>query len=164
MRSRPWVNSTTENVVRPFLIFLHLFGQVAWLGGALSTMVIGIAARREPKEQIGLAVRLQSAIYRVLIGPGAAVVVFSGILLTLNMYNQATAVGLSRGLMAMQGLGIIGALLILVHTLPSSTRLARIEPTGPAAQLVGGLRRKVVMSGMVASVLGILALIAAAVG
>ncbi len=150
--------------MRSFLIFLHLFGQIAWLGGALSAMVIGIAVKREQKEQIGPAVRLQSAIYRALIGPGAAIVVFSGILLTLNMYNQATAVGLSRGVMAMQGLGIIGALIILVHTLPSSTRLARLEPAGPGALLFDGLRRKVVMSGMAASTLGMLALVAAAVG
>lgn len=150
--------------MRSFLIFLHLFGQIAWLGGALSAMVIGIAVKREQKDQIGPAVRLQSAIYRALIGPGAAIVVFSGIMLTLNMYNQATAVGLSRGLMAMQGLGIIGALIILVHTLPSSTRLARLEPVGPGALLFDGLRRKVVMSGMAASTLGMLALAASAIG
>lgn len=150
--------------MRSFLIFLHLFGQIAWLGGALSAMVIGIAVKREQKDQIGPAVRLQSAIYRGLIGPGAAIVVFSGIMLTLNMYNQATAVGLSRGLMAMQGLGIIGALIILVHTLPSSTRLARLEPVGPGALLFDGLRRKVVMSGMAASTLGMLALAASAIG
>ena len=148
--------------MRSFLIFLHLFGQIAWLGGALSAMVIGIAVKREQKDAIGPAVRLQSAIYRALIAPGAALVVFSGIMLTLNMYNQASAVGLSRGLMAMQGLGIVGALIILVHTLPSSTRLARLEPTGAGALFFDGLRRKVVMSGMVASTLGMLALIAGA--
>ena len=148
--------------MRSFLIFLHLFGQIAWLGGALSAMVIGIAVKREQKDAIGPAVRLQSAIYRALIAPGAALVVFSGIMLTLNMYNQATAVGLSRGLMAMQGLGIVGALIILVHTLPTSTRLARLEPAGAGALFFDGLRRKVVMSGMVASTLGMLALVAGA--
>lgn len=146
--------------MRSILIFLHLFGQIAWLGGALSAMVIGIASKREQKDQIGPTVRLQSAIYRTLIGPGALVVVLSGILLTLQMYNQATAVGLSRPLMVMQGLGILGALIILVHTLPTSTRLARLEPAGPGAPIFEALRRKVVMSGMISSTLGMLALIA----
>jgi len=148
--------------VRSILVFLHLFGQIAWLGGALAAMTIGIASKREQKEHLGPTVRLQSAIYQNLIAPGALVVVVSGILLTLNMYNQATAVGLSRGLMAMQGFGILGALIILVYTLPKSTKLARLEPGGPAAAMFEGLRRKVVMSGMVASTLGVLALVAAA--
>ena len=149
--------------MRSFMIFLHVFGQIAWLGGALSAMIIGIAVKREHRDMAGVSVRLQSAIYRSLIGPGAALVVFSGILLTLQMYNQATAVGLSRPLMAMQGLGLVGALIILVHTLPASTRLARIEPGGAATALFEAQRGKVVISGMIASVLGMLALIAAAV-
>ncbi|HKP27835.1 MAG TPA: hypothetical protein VJU15_00435 [Gemmatimonadales bacterium] len=148
--------------MRPVLIFLHLFGQIAWLGGALAAMTIGIAGRREQKEQLGPTVRLQSAIYRSLIAPGALVVVVTGILLTLNLYNQATAVGLSSALMAMQGLGILGALIILIYTLPKSTKLARIDPTGQFAAMFEGLRQKVVMSGMIASTLGILALVAAA--
>jgi len=148
--------------MRSILIFLHLFGQIAWLGGALSAMVMGVASKREAKDQIGPTVRMQSAIYRTLIAPGALVVVLSGILLTLEMYNQATAVGLSRPLMAMQGLGILGALIILVHTMPTSTRLARLEPAGPGAPIFEALRKKVVRSGMIASTLGMLALIAGA--
>ena len=148
--------------MRAILVFLHLLGQVAWLGGALAAMTIGIASRREEKSQMGPTVRLQSAIYRTLIGPGALVVVLTGILLTLKMYNQATAIGLSRSLMAMQGLGILGALIILVHTLPTSTKLARLEPAGPAAPIFEGLHRRVKLSGMVASILGMFALVAAA--
>ena len=149
--------------MRSILVFLHLFGQIAWLGGALAAMVMSIASKREQKDQIGPTVRLQSAIYRALIGPGALLVVLSGILLTLQMYNQATAVGLSRSLMAMQGLGILGALIILVHTLPASTKLARLEPVGAGAPIFHALRRKVVRSGMIASTLGMLALVAGAI-
>lgn len=148
--------------MRAILVFLHLLAQVAWLGGALAAMTIGIASKRELKEQLGPTVRYQSAIYRTLIGPGALVVVVTGILLTLKMYNQATAVGLSGALMAMQGFGILGALVILVYTLPKSTKLARLEPSGKAAEMFEGLRRKVMMSGMIASTLGMLALVAAA--
>jgi uncharacterized membrane protein len=150
--------------VRATLVFLHLLGQVAWLGGALAAMIIGIAARREQRDQLGPTVRFQSAIYRSLVGPGALLVVLTGILLTLKMYNQATAVGLSRSLMAMQGLGILGALIILVHTLPTSTKLARLEPVGPAAPIFEGLHRRVKVSGMLASTLGMFALVAAAFG
>jgi uncharacterized membrane protein len=148
--------------VRAILVFLHLIGLVAWLGGALAAMTIGIASRREQKEQLGPTVRFQAAIYRALIAPGALVVVVTGILLTLKMYNQATAVGLSGSLMAMQGFGILGAVIILVHTLPKSSTLARIEPGEGTAAMFEGLRRKVVMSGMIASTLGMLALVAAA--
>lgn len=148
--------------MRGFLLFLHLLGQVTWLGGALSAMVIGIAAKRETSDHLGPMVRFQSAIYRSLIGPGALLVVLSGILMTLRMYNQATAVGLSGPLMAMQGLGLVGALVILVHTLPTSTRLSRLEASGPTALAFQALRKRVVMSGMAASTLGMLALVAAA--
>ena len=148
--------------MRSLLVFLHLFGQVAWLGGALAAMTMGIVSAKEPREHAGTIVRLQSAIYRSLIAPGALVVVLSGILLTLKMYNQATAVGLSGPLMAMQGLGILGALVILVHTLPTSTKLARLDPGGPGSAAFAGLRSRVAMSGMIASTLGILALVAAA--
>ena len=150
--------------MRSLLVFLHLFGQIAWLGGALAAMIIGIASKREQREVAGATVRLQSAIYRSLIAPGALLVVLSGILLTLKMYNQATAVGLSGPLMAMQGLGILGALIILVHTLPTSTKLARLDPTGQSAATFAGLRSRVMMSGMIANTLGMLALVAAALG
>lgn len=148
--------------MRSILVFLHLFGQVAWLGGALAAMTIGIASKREQKDSLGTTVRFQSAIYRTLIAPGALIVVVTGILLTLKMYNQATAVGLSRGLMAMQGFGILGALIILVHTLPKSSTLARLEPSGGTAVMFEALRGKVMVSGMIASMLGMLSLVAAA--
>ena len=148
--------------MRSILVFLHLFGQVAWLGGALAAMTIGIASKREQKDSLGTTVRFQSAIYRTLIAPGALIVVVTGILLTLKMYNQATAVGLSRGLMAMQGFGILGALIILVHTLPKSSTLARLEPGGGTTVMFEALRRKVMVSGMIASMLGMLSLVAAA--
>ena len=148
--------------MRSILVFLHLFGLIAWLGGALAAMTVAIASKREQKDSLGPTVRFQSAIYRTLIAPGALVVVVTGILLTLKMYNQATAVGLSSGLMAMQGFGILGALIILVHTLPKSSTLARLEPSGGTAAMFEGLRRKVMMSGMIASMFGMLALVAAA--
>ena len=148
--------------MRALWYFLHLFGQVAWLGGALAAMAVGMAGRQEAPAQLGVVVRLQSVIYRMLIGPGALVIVLSGILLTLQMYNQVTAIGLNHWLMAMQGLGILGALIVLVHTVPTSTRLARLEPTGPTAAAFAAIHQRLKISGMVSSLIGMLALVTSA--
>ena len=142
--------------------FIHMYGQVAWLGGALAAMTLSLAAKREAPELMGVAVRLQGAIYRVLVGPGALLNVVSGFLLTLQMYSAVTAVGLSHWLMAMQGLGIIAALIALVHTVPTSAKLARLEPVGPTAVAFKAIRKRMILSGMTSSLLGMLALLTSA--
>ncbi|HET9515872.1 MAG TPA: hypothetical protein VFO95_18210 [Gemmatimonadales bacterium] len=148
--------------MRALWYFLHMFGQIAWLGGALAAMVIGMAVRREASDVLGPSVRLQGAIYRQLIGPGALIVVLSGILLTLQMYNRVTAVGLNHWLMAMQGLGILGGLMVLVHTVPTSNKLMRLEPTGSTAAAFHGIHRRLKISGMISSMIGMLGLLTSA--
>ena len=148
--------------MRALWYFLHVLGQVAWLGGALAAMVIGVAGKQEAPAHLGMVVRLQSVIYRMLIGPGALVIVLSGILLTLQMYNRVTAVGLNSWLMAMQGLGILGGLIVLVHTVPTSARLARLEPSGPTAAAFAAIHQRLKVSAMVSSLIGMLALITSA--
>lgn len=142
--------------------FLHMLGQVAWIGGALAAMVIGAAAKREEPASLGMVARLQNAVYRLLIGPGAMVTVLSGLLLTLQMYNQVTAVGLSHSLMTMQLVGIIAGVWVLVHTVPNSNKLARLEPVGPTAVAFAAIRKRVVVSGMVSSLLALLGLVTGA--
>ncbi|HEX9896004.1 MAG TPA: hypothetical protein VGA78_18880 [Gemmatimonadales bacterium] len=148
--------------MRALWYFLHMAGQVAWLGGALAAMAVGAAAKREAPAQMGMAARLQGAIYRGLIGPGALVLVLSGILLTLQMYNRVTAVGLNRWLMAMQGLGILGGLMVLVHTVPTSSKLVRLEPSGPTAAAFHGLHQRLKVSAMISSMIGMLGLLTSA--
>lgn len=148
--------------MRALWYFIHMYGQVAWLGGALAAMTLSFAAKREAPEQLGMVVRLQGAIYRVLVGPGALLNVVSGFMLTLEMYSMVTAVGLSHWLMAMQGIGILAALVALVHTVPTSAKLARLEPTGPTAVAFVAIRKRMVVSGMTSSMLGMLALLSAA--
>ena len=148
--------------MRAFWYFLHMVGQVAWLGGAMAAMAVGAAARREAPQSMGLVVRVQNAIYRLLIGPGALVIVLSGILLTLQMYNRVTAVGLNPWLMAMQGLGILGGLMVLVHTVPTSSKLARLEPTGPSAAAFAGIHHRLKISAMISSLIGMLGLVTSA--
>lgn len=148
--------------MRALWYFLHLFGQIAWLGGSMAAMAVSLAGRRERPELLGTVVRLQGSIYRGLVGPGALLTVVSGIVLTLQMYNQFTAVGLSHWLMAMQGVGILGGLVALVHTVPTSSKLARLEPTGPTAAAFHGIRRRLQISGMVQGLLAMLGVLTAA--
>ena len=125
-------------------------------------MAISIAGRREAPETMGPVVRLQGAIYRALVGPGALASTVSGFVLTLQMYNQVTAVGLSHWLMAMQGLGVVATLIVLLGAIPTSAKLSRLEPTGPTAPAFHGLRKRMVMLGMLSGTLAVLALVAGA--
>ncbi len=142
--------------------FLHILGYCVWIGGALAAMAVSIAARRERDEDWGIVVRLQASIYRALIGPGAAVATVSGLILTLRLYNRVSAVGLSHWLMAMQGLGLIAAIMVFVMVLPTSAKLARLEPVGPDAAAFHGLRRRLVTWGMSSSILALITLLTGA--
>jgi hypothetical protein len=148
--------------MRAFWYFVHIFAQIAWVGGSLAAMTIAAGGRREPEELAGTVVRLQAGLYRSLVGPGALFTVLSGIVMTLQLYNRFTAVGISHWLLAMQGVGIAGALVALVHTVPTSSRLARLEPVGPSAAAFHGLRRRLRVSGMVQGLLAMLGVLTAA--
>jgi uncharacterized membrane protein len=142
--------------------FVHMVGQVAWLGGAMAAMAVAMAAKRERPEMMGMVARLQAAIYRALVGPGALLTVVSGFMLTLQLYSMVTAVGLSHWLMAMQGLGVVAGLIALIHTVPTSAKLSRLEPTGTTATAFTVIRKRLIVSGMTSSLLGMLALLTSA--
>lgn len=142
--------------------FLHMIGQVAWLGGALAAMIVSLAAKREDPARMGTVARLQNAIYRSLVGPGALFTVLSGILLTLVMYNQVTAIGFGHWMMAMQGMGILAGVIALVHTVPTAGKLARLEPTGATAAAFKGISERLVVSAIVSGGLGMFALLTGA--
>ncbi|MDH5315447.1 MAG: hypothetical protein OEW44_03105 [Gemmatimonadota bacterium] len=148
--------------MRALWYFVHMAGQVAWLGGAMAAMAVAFAAKREQPELMGVVARLQGSIYRALVGPGALLTVVSGFMLTLQMYSMVTAVGLSHWLMAMQGIGIIAGLIALIHTVPTSAKLSRLEPTGATATAFAAIRKRLVVSGMTSSMLGMLALLTSA--
>lgn len=141
----------------------HLFGVVAWMGGAFAMMTIGMAAAREPREHLALTTRLQGAIVRGLVLPGAVTVVVSGLILTLSMYGQAATTGMPQRLMVMQGAGIVAAVVVLVVIVPTSARIQRLDPVGEYAPLFDALRRRLKVAGMVAGVLGLIALVAGAI-
>lgn len=141
--------------------FVHIAGYTIWIGGALAAMVLAIAAKGEPASAQGTATRLQTRLYPMLIGPGAAMAVVSGLILTLELYNQVTAIGLSHWLMAMQGLGLIAGILVIVAALPTAAKLSRVDPVADPG-VHAGLRRRLAAISMGANSLALLALVTGA--
>ena len=143
---------------RPWL-FLHLLGFTIWLGGAIASMVIGIAAKREERSGLGAVVRSQVTLTKVAIAPGALLTVLSGIMLTFQLSGGDFA-GFSLWLIVMQGAGLIAALLTLFITLPTATRLGRLDPVGEAARYFDELRQRQRIVASIAGTFGLIALIA----
>ena len=139
--------------------FLHLLGTIAWLGGAFSSMVIGARAKGGSPEVLGTVAGLQSALHRILIGPGALVVALSGLILTLRLIGNPAP---NPWLMAMQGTGLLGALLVLFVSVPTAAKLGRISPAGQTGPLFEQLRKRQAMVGSIAGTLGLIALLAGA--
>jgi hypothetical protein len=149
-------------VIRVWL-FLHLLGFTMWLGGALGVMVAAVAARREDRLGLGAVVRAQSSIQKVIVAPGALLTVLSGLVLTFSVAGRmGELVGFSMWLVIMQGAGIVAALLTLLITLPTASKLARLDPTGPHAGYFDELRQRQRVVASIAGVLGLVALVAGA--
>lgn len=142
-----------------FWLFLHLLGFVMWMGGGIASMFAGIAAKSEDRAGLGAVARAQSAVQRIVIGPGALLTVLSGLMLTFAMVGMA---GGSVWLMVMQGAGLVGALLTLFVAVPTASRLARLDPTGPDGAYFDELRNRQKVVGMVWGVLALVALVGGA--
>jgi uncharacterized membrane protein len=140
-------------------LFLHLLGFVMWMGGGLASMVAGIAAKSESRGGLGAVVRAQSAIQRSIIAPGALLTVLSGLILTFALAGMT---GGSAWLMAMQGAGLVAALITLFVALPTATRLSRLDPTGDQAAYFDELHNRQKVVGMISGVLVLVALVAGA--
>lgn len=145
----------------PLWRFVHYLAFTAWIGGALAAMVSGMAMRRlERSLWVGVA-EGQAAIYRAMVGPGAIVTVFTGLLLTFRMYG-AMSVNVGPWLGTMQGLGLLGALVTLLGAMPAATRMARLEPTGATAGAFDHARKRLAIAGSIGGTLALLALLAGA--
>ena len=146
-----------------FWLFLHLLGFTLWLGGGFASMVAGIAAKREDRQGLGVVVRSQAALQRVLIAPGALLTVLSGLILTFSVTGRTgDLVGFSAWLVVMQGTGLVGALVTLLVGLPTATRLARLDPAGANAAFFDELRQRQKVAASIAGVLALIALVAGA--
>jgi hypothetical protein len=147
-------------VIRLWL-FLHLLGFTLWLGGAIAAMIMGIAAKREDRHGLGAVVRAQASLMKVGIAPGAILAVLSGLILTF----QLSGVDLTRfsiWLVIMQGAGIVAALLTLLISLPTATKLSRLDPLGEAAGYFDELRQRQRIVGSISGTFGLVALFAGA--
>jgi hypothetical protein len=141
-------------------LFLHLLGFTLWLGGAIASMIIGIAAKREERSGLGAVVRSQATLTKIAIAPGALLTVLSGLILTFQLTTDVT--GFSIWLMVMQGAGIIAALLTLLISLPTAARLGRLDPTGEAARYFDELRARQRIVASISGTFGLVALLAGA--
>jgi hypothetical protein len=148
-------------VIRIWL-FLHLLGFTMWLGGGIGAMFGAITTRKEDPTTLAGVLRGQAAVQRLIIGPGALITVLSGLMLTLNVSSRfGETGGVGPWLMVMQVCGLAAGLLTLFVTVPTSARLARLDPAAhPAA--FERLRRRMRIVGGVSGSLGLVALLAGA--
>ena len=141
-------------------LFLHILGFTLWIGGAIASMVAGVSVKREGRQALGVVARAQAAIQKVLIGPGALITVLSGLMLTFRITAQTgELVGFSLWLVLMQAAGIIGALVALLISLPTASKLARLDPAGPHGDYFDELRARQKITSSIAGVLALAALV-----
>jgi hypothetical protein len=143
-------------------LFLHLLGFTMWLGGAIAAMIMAIAAKREDRHGLGAVVRAQSTLMKTAIAPGALLAVLSGLILTFQMTSGGDLVGFSIWLMIMQGAGLVAALLTLLISLPTATKLSRIDPTGERGRYFDELRQRQRVVASISGMFGLVALFAGA--
>jgi len=148
--------------MRGVWLFLHFLGFAAWLGGGLAMMLAGITAKHFPPEERLAVYRATSVVARNLIGPGALLVLVSGFVLSLPFFKTATVPG---WLVAMQGLGLVGAIVAIGIVTPTAARMGRLEldPRGELPESFAGLRKRQVIFATVAGVFALLALLAGTV-
>jgi hypothetical protein len=144
-------------------VFLHIIGFTLWIGGGLASMVAGIVSKGEERARLGAVVRAQAAVQRILVAPGALLTVLSGVMLTFAMTSlMGGEAGFSIWLVLMQGAGLVGALIVLLVGLPTSAKLARIDPEGTNAAYFDELRQRQRMTSSIAGVFALVALVGGA--
>lgn len=147
--------------MRHLLLYLHVFGFVLWMGGGFAAMSTGVLMRKLARAELGVAMQVQERLMRGMILPGVILVVLSGLIMTLRLYGSATSTsGFPVSLMVMQGAGLLAAALTLVVSVPTLTRLARLDPVGAHAPLFDALRDRAKVMGMVTGALAVVALVA----
>jgi hypothetical protein len=144
-------------------VFLHIIGFTLWIGGGLASMVAGIVSQGEERARLGAVVRAQAAVQKVLVAPGALLAALSGVMLTVVVTSlRGGEAGFSIWLLVMQGAGLVGALIVLLVGLPTSSKLARIDPLGPNAAYFDELRQRQRITSSVSGVLALAALVGGA--
>ena len=144
--------------MRGLWLFLHYMGFAAWLGGGLAMMLAGITAKHFPPEERLAVYRATGVVARNLIGPGALLVLVSGFVLSLPFFKSTVV---PSWLMAMQGLGLIGAIVAIGVVTPTAARMARLQldPRGELPESFAGLRKRQAIFATVAGVFALLSLL-----
>ena len=147
--------------MRGLWLFLHFMGFAAWLGGGLAMMLAGITAKNFSPEERLAVYRATSVVARNLVGTGALLVLLSGFVLSIPFF-QAPMPG---WLMAMQGLGLIGAIIAIGIVTPTAARMGRlqVDPRGEMPESFAGLRKRQAIFATIAGVFALLALLAGTV-
>lgn len=147
------------------LLFVHFVGMCLWIGGAVGAMVMALGARRESSEVRAGAFRLISQVHTMVIGPGALLVVASGLLLTMQyMGGDATELIAAPRIWVMQGAGLLGGLIVLFVGLPTAVKMGGLavpDQTGSLSPQFEGLRTRQAIVSSIAGTLAIVALFAA---
>ena len=151
--------------MRGFWLLVHVLGFTLWLGGGIATMVAGVRAKAfAPAERLK-AYKLIAAVQGLLVGPGAAAVVISGVILLLNgPYMRAG--DMPGWLSLMMGAGILGGIAAVMISVPTASKLGRLE-VGPRNELpesFAGLRKRQILAATIAGSLGLIALFAGTLG
>lgn len=147
-----------------FWLLVHVLGFTLWLGGGIATMVAGVAAKNFGPADRLKAYKLIGAIQRMLVGPGAAAVVFSGVIMVLNGPYMRTGM-MPAWLNIMMGAGILGGIVAVVVSVPTATRLSHLElEGGQLPKAFVSLRKRQVLAATIAGSLGLIALFAATLG
>ena len=141
-------------------LFLHILGFALWIGGAVASMVAGVSAKAEGRDGLGVVARAQAAIQKALIAPGALLTVLSGLILTFRVTARTgELVGFNLWLVLMQAAGIVGALVALLISLPTASKLARLDPAGQHAAYFDELRARQKVTSSIAGILALAALV-----
>jgi len=148
--------------MRGLWLFLHYMGFAAWLGGGLAMMLAGITAKHFPPEERLAVYRATSVVARNLVSTGALVVLVSGFVLSLRFFKGADVPG---WLMAMLGLGLMGAIVAIGIVAPTAARMGRlqVDPRGEMPESFAGLRKRQSIFATIAGVFALLALLAGTV-
>lgn len=143
------------------VLFIHFLGSALWIGGALAAMVVTLSARAEDMPVRAGVYRLLTPVHTMIIGPGALLVVASGLLLTMQlMTGPAAELMAAPRIWVMQGTGLVGGLMVLFVGLPTAVKVGGLAIPDATGTFPAAFERYRKRQAVVSSVAGVLAVIA----
>lgn len=139
-----------------FVYLAHILGFALWMGGGFASGVIGKRTLVEDRAHIDALVRTLRGLQTRIMLPGVVLTLASG--LYLSMPRMQTGV-LTAWLMLMQICGILAALVFFFVVSPTTARLSTMSAVGENAGRFDALRKRAAMGGMLAAILGLLAMV-----